>query len=79
MTQTIKNLSGMQEIRVLYPGREDFLKKGMATHSRVLAWRIPWTEEPGGLQSMGSRRAGRTEKRIPSLSYKLQPTFHEIR
>ena len=50
--QTVKNLSAMWESL----GREDPLKKGMATHSSVLAWRIPWTEEPGGLQSMGSQR-----------------------
>ena len=40
------------------PGREDLLEKGMATHSSILAWRIPWTEEPGRLQSMGSKRVG---------------------
>ena len=40
------------------PGQEDPLEEGMATHSSVLAWRIPWTEEPGGLQSMGSQRVG---------------------
>ena len=40
------------------PGLEDPLEEGMATHSSVLAWRIPWTEEPGGLQSMGSKRVG---------------------
>ena len=39
-------------------GQEDPLEEGMATHSSILAWRIPWTEEPGGLQSMGSRRVG---------------------
>jgi len=39
-------------------GQEDPLKEGMATHSRILAWRIPWTEEPGRLQSIGSQRAG---------------------
>ena len=42
----------------LIPGREDPLKEGMATHFRVLAWRIPWTEEPGGLQSVGLQRVG---------------------
>ena len=42
----------------LIPGSEDSLEKGMATHSSILAWRIPWTEEPGGLQSMGSQRVG---------------------
>ena len=41
--------------------QEDSLEKGMATHSGILAWRIPWTEEPGGLQSMGSQRVGVTE------------------
>ena len=46
----------MQEKRVESLGREDPLEKGMATHSSVLAWRIPWTEEPGGLQSVGSQR-----------------------
>ena len=42
-------------------GREDPLEEGMATHSGILAWRVPWTEEPGGLQSMGSQRVGPTE------------------
>ena len=49
----IKNLSAMQETRVQSLGREDPLAKGMATHSSILAWRIPWTEEPEGQQSMG--------------------------
>ena len=48
----------MQEIQVQSLGPEDPLKKGMATHSGILAWRIPWTEEPGRLQSMGSQRIG---------------------
>ena len=51
-----KNLSAMQETRVRSLGWEDTLEKGMATHSSVLAWRIPWTEGPGGLQSMGLQR-----------------------
>ena len=46
----------MKEMPVLSLGQEDALEKGMATHSGILAWRIPWTEEPGGLQSMGSQR-----------------------
>ena len=46
----------MQEAQVQFLGQEDSLEKGMATHSSILAWRIPWTEEPGGLQSMGSQR-----------------------
>ena len=45
----------MQETKVQSLGREDALEKGMATYSSILAWRIPWTEEPGGLQSMGSQ------------------------
>ena len=51
-----KNLPAVQEIQVQSLGWEDPLEKGMATHSSILAWRIPWTEEPGGLQSMGSQR-----------------------
>ena len=58
MAQTVKNLPAMQEIWVLSLGRENPLEKGMATHSSILAWRIPWTEEPGGLQSMGLQRLG---------------------
>ena len=50
-----KNLPAMQETQVQFLGREDPLEKEMATHSSILAWRIPWTEEPGGLQSMGRR------------------------
>ena len=48
-----------QETQIGSLGQEDALEKGMATHSSTLAWSIPWTEEPGGLQSMGSRRVGR--------------------
>ena len=54
----VKNLPSMHETWVQSLGREDLLEKGMATHSSILAWRIPWTEEPGGLQSMGSQRVG---------------------
>ena len=55
MAQTVKNLPAVQETRVQSLGLEDLLEKGMATHSSILAWRIPWTEESGGLQSMGSQ------------------------
>ena len=48
----------MQETRVGSLGQEDTLEKGMAIHSNILAWRIPWIEEPGGLQSVGSQRVG---------------------
>ena len=53
----VKNLPAMQEARVQSLGWEDPLKKEMATHSSILAWEIPWTEEPGGLQSMGSQKS----------------------
>ena len=56
MAQTIKNPPAMQEAWVQSLGGPDPLQEGMATHSSILAWRIPWTEEPGGLQSMGSPR-----------------------
>ena len=56
MPQTVKNLPAMQETWVRSLGWEDPLEKEMATHSNILAWRIPWTEEPCGLQSMGSQR-----------------------
>ena len=56
VVQTVKNPSAMQEIWVLSLGREDPLEEGMAIHFSILAWRIPWTEEPGRLQSMGSLR-----------------------
>ena len=58
MAQSVKNPPAMWEARVRPLGWEDPLEEGMATHSSVLAWRLPWTEEPGGLQSMGSQRAG---------------------
>ena len=58
MAQTVKRLPAMWETRVLSLGREDPLEKEMATHSSTLAWKIPWTEEPGRLQSMGSQRVG---------------------
>ena len=53
LAQIVKNLPAMWETRVLSLGRENPLEKGMATHSSILAWRIPWTEEPGGLQRVG--------------------------
>ena len=56
VAQTIKNWSAMQETGVWSLSQEDPLEKGMATHCSIPAWRIPWTEEPGGLQSMGSQR-----------------------
>ena len=56
MAQTIMNMPAVQQTWVQSLGQEDPLEKGMATHSSIIAWRIPWTEEPGGLQSIGSQR-----------------------
>ena len=60
VAQLVKNLPTMQEtqVQVHSLGQEDLLEKEMATHFSILAWRIPWTEKPGGLQSMGSQRVG---------------------
>ena len=58
MASTVKNPPAMQETPVRSLGWEDPLEKGMATHSSILAWRIPWREKAGGLQSMGSQRVG---------------------
>ena len=55
----VKNLPIMWETRVQFLGQEFPLQKEMATHSTILAWRIPWTEKAGGLESMGSQRVGR--------------------
>ena len=56
MAQSVKSLCAMWETWVQSLGQEYPLEKGMTTHSSILAWRFPWTEEPGGLQSMGSQR-----------------------
>ena len=61
MAQTVKNLLVMQEARVQFLGQEDPLEEEMTTHSSILAWRIPWTEEPGGLQSRGRKKLDITE------------------
>ena len=58
MAQTVKNLPAIQATWVRSLSVDDPLEKGMATHSSILAWGIPWTEEPGGLQSMGSKTVG---------------------
>ena len=54
----VKNPPAMKETWVRFLGQEDTLEKGMFTYTSILAWRIPWSEEPGGLQSMGSQRVG---------------------
>ena len=58
MAQMVKNLPTMQETRVQSLGQEDSLEKEVANHSSTLAWKIPWTEKPGRLQSMGSQKVG---------------------
>ena len=58
VAQTVKNPPEMLETWIRSLGWEDPLQKGMATHSSILAWRFPWTDEPGGLQSLGSQRVG---------------------
>ena len=58
MAQTVRNPPATRKTQVQSPGREDPLEKGTTTHSSILAWRIPWTEEPGRLQSIGSQRVG---------------------
>ena len=62
MAQMVENLPAMRETWVPSPGRENSLEKVMATHSSILAWRILWTEEPGGLQSVGSQRVRQDRK-----------------
>ena len=57
MAQMVKNLPAMQATTVRSPGREDLLEEDMATHSSILAWIIPWAEEPGGLQPMGLQKS----------------------
>ena len=71
MAQRVKRLPAMQETRVQSLGREDPLEKEMATHSSILAWRIPWTEKPGELQSTGSQRVGHDCATSISLSRSL--------
>ena len=60
IAQSVQNLPAVQETQVRFLGQEDPLEKTMATHSSILAWRISWTEEPGGLQSMGSQELDTT-------------------
>ena len=58
VAQMVKNLPAMWETQVRYLGQEDTLEKGMTTHFSILAWRVPWTKEAGGLKSIGSKRVG---------------------
>ena len=66
VAQTVKNLPAIQETQVQSLGQEDPLEKGMANHSGTLAWRIPWTEEPGRLQSRGCQESDMTEQLLLS-------------
>ena len=61
VAQLVKNLPAVQETQVQFLGQEGPLEKEMAIHSSILAWRIPWTEEPGGLQSTGRKASDTTE------------------
>ena len=74
VAQMIWNLPAMQETQVPSLGWEDPLEEGIATHSRILAWRISWTEEPGGLQFMGSKELDMTKQQTLSLSRPLSWT-----
>ena len=81
VAQWVKNLPAMQEIWARFLGQEDPLEEGKATHSSILAWRVPWTEEPGGLQSMGWQRvghdwSGRAHRTFYSLSVPSVSTSH---
>ena len=73
LAQLVKNLPAMQETWVRSLGWEDRLEKGKATHGSVLAWRIPWTEAPGGLQSVGLQRLKRDT--VTESSFLLPPSF----
>ena len=75
MAQTVKNPPAMRETWVRSLGWEDPLEEGMATHSSILAWRIPWTEEPGGLQSMGHKESD-TTRHSTAISILNQFNFH---
>ena len=61
MVQRVKNLTAVQETQIVSLGQEDPLEQGMATHSSILPWEIPWTEETGGLQSWGRKESDTTE------------------
>ena len=81
VAQMIKNLPAMWETQVQSLGWEDPLEKGMATHPSILAWRIPWTEEPGGLRSVGLQRARHdwaTNTFIQYLSWKMSFFWNHV-
>ena len=78
MAQSVKNLPAMQETWVLSLGQEEPPEKERATHSSILAWRIPWTEEPGGLQSMGVARVEHDLVTKPPPPPKYIRFFHKV-
>ena len=75
MAQMVKNQPAMQDTQVLSLSWEDPLEKGMATRSSILSWRIPWTEEPGRLQSMGSQQSDMTEWLTHTLSVRRDDIY----
>ena len=77
VAQKVKNLPEMQEIQVQTLGQEDPLEKAMATHFIILSWKVPWTEEPGWLQSMGGNESDMTEQLTVSLfTYPQHTSFY---
>ena len=78
MAQTVKNLPAMWETWVRSLGWEDLLEEGMATHSSILAWRIPWTEEPAGYSPWGHRESDTTEQLTLSLTGLKPGTYEEL-
>ena len=75
----VKRLSTMRETRVRSLGWEDPLEKAMATHSSTLAWKIPWTEKPGGLQTMGSQRVGHDGSSLTHVRVSMKPAYEVVR
>ena len=71
MAQMLQNLPAMQETQLRSLGQEEPLEKGMSTHSRILAWRTPFTEDPGGLQSMGLQKLDMTQQLTPTHTHTL--------
>ena len=78
VAQRVKNPPAIQETWVQSLGWEDPLEKGMATHSNIMAWRTPWTEEPGRLQSMGSQRVGHDFATNTALHFTVKQTEYTV-
>ena len=76
VAQMVKNLPPMQETQVRSLGQEDPLEKGLASHSSILAWRIPWIEEPGGLQSIGPHTIGHDRSHLTHTYIGYRGTAH---